>query len=1080
MDMTPDEASLASAGQDIAILFRVIDSQYTAQSDSSGNDHRLFRNQKERFELWAINLGLYQRGHASLDYRFRDAATHKIHARKLLQNLLSALRQLEATIDPSTKGDDDANEQFDGVQDDLDLEEDDTLDDYADEDMAGSAIELMTDCIDHLFKLAMEVRNVSTRLNASKGFRYKQIDTENGLDLFNQMAVLQVDQMHVKSIMTVNEKLSENRQADLDYLVQRLADANILRRRQFAYWSYHRLRLDHVVNTMLEVAPVNQPMPLKAPSYTSKPTTATALIATKALPFEDNDTQSIASVMTLPMVEGSSGFRLEYPPPPTLPTSGDFEEPKEFECPYCYTICPASFLKKKKWEAHVRKDLRPYICTQPDCTNGTQMYDTFGEWATHEYSHQQSKAGLAEGKRLLKDDPNLTSRLRTCVFCLHRSNDLGNHFQHVAAHLLRIALFAMPRTRGNDDDEHSVDSQLPSVGSNRSAQTSIDSRGTRASASRASDASADHAPDATEEVLSAVPPADPLTPLGRVQALARILHTTWRPQVTMFLRSSLGIVGANRYHKALDLYELIKEEILDPALLMNPGGDVEVGEQREALIHEVQVVLQQLLEEGNPKPVDSAYRLRRAKNLKHTPLLHDGDAQPAKTSTLNAANLTLLTAQAQEQNEGDGTNSPFSGLQYWVTELKVDNKNADKSNDALPDTFVSDTESLDDLSSTLDHQDGEGVADGTRNFPSDSPKASIDEEEQRQPLGGPPPPRPAPAVFGGPSPIAASAQLPHGQQPILNSALSYLDQVKVEFSNQPDVYNTFLDIMKDFKSQAIDTPGVIERVLNLFSGHPALIEGFNTFLPPGATMDSPTSLIQQPGEVPREKRRGDHSTDHSPSEAGIALGTSPLRHTKSYEPEEPAVRPGMFDRQPSGHASAARLKTDLPEGFYRSPSVRNSPIDPAWEDWDIDESENDIVDLSEFEGPHSTMESGKTVALDEDVQRGRVYLPEATSMVPRPGIWMMLSRIEDGVLAKLRASGRYIVFFRRGLRCSAQLANPVQDTPIRNYKISLRADKGNLSQKGRHTSRSGANTFYLKLWTTLNSLGSMTRCVCPP
>ena len=33
-------------------------------------------------------------------------------------------------------------------------------------------------------------------------------------------------------------------------------------------------------------------------------------------------------------------------------------------------------------------------------------------------------------------------------------------------------------------------------------------------------------------------------------------------------------------------------------------------------------------------------------------------------------------------------------------------------------------------------------------------------------------------------------------------ALSYLDQVKVRFVHQPDVYNQFLDIMKDFKSQA--------------------------------------------------------------------------------------------------------------------------------------------------------------------------------------------------------------------------------------------------------------------------------------
>ena len=32
---------------------------------------------------------------------------------------------------------------------------------------------------------------------------------------------------------------------------------------------------------------------------------------------------------------------------------------------------------------------------------------------------------------------------------------------------------------------------------------------------------------------------------------------------------------------------------------------------------------------------------------------------------------------------------------------------------------------------------------------------------------------------------------------------------------------------------SIDTPGVISRVSNLFRGHSELIEGFNTFLPPG-------------------------------------------------------------------------------------------------------------------------------------------------------------------------------------------------------------------------------------------------------
>ncbi|KAJ2968924.1 hypothetical protein NUW58_g10111 [Xylaria curta] len=55
---------------------------------------------------------------------------------------------------------------------------------------------------------------------------------------------------------------------------------------------------------------------------------------------------------------------------------------------------------------------------------------------------------------------------------------------------------------------------------------------------------------------------------------------------------------------------------------------------------------------------------------------------------------------------------------------------------------------------------------------------------------------PVPAGSAG-----TNGALQQGQQPILNDALSYLDQVKVQFADQPDVYNKFLDIMKDFKSQ---------------------------------------------------------------------------------------------------------------------------------------------------------------------------------------------------------------------------------------------------------------------------------------
>lgn len=42
---------------------------------------------------------------------------------------------------------------------------------------------------------------------------------------------------------------------------------------------------------------------------------------------------------------------------------------------------------------------------------------------------------------------------------------------------------------------------------------------------------------------------------------------------------------------------------------------------------------------------------------------------------------------------------------------------------------------------------------------------------------------------------------PHVQATLnVKDALSYLDQVKVQFAEHPDVYNRFLDIMKDVSS----------------------------------------------------------------------------------------------------------------------------------------------------------------------------------------------------------------------------------------------------------------------------------------
>ncbi|KAL2754998.1 hypothetical protein ACRALDRAFT_2042819 [Sodiomyces alcalophilus JCM 7366] len=155
--------------------------------------------------------------------------------------------------------------------------------------------------------------------------------------------------------------------------------------------------------------------------------------------------------------------------------------------------------------------------------------------------------------------------------------------------------------------------------------------------------------------------------------------------------------------------------------------------------------------------------------------------------------------------------------------------------------------------------------------------------------------------------------LAQGQQPILNDALTYLDQVKVQFHDQADVYNRFLDIMKDFKSQAIDTPGVINRVSELFAGHPNLIQGFNTFLPPGYRIECGT------GSDPNTIRV---TTPMGTTVQSIAGRGNPADGPHPHPgPGQPlfAQRGGNWPQQPPQHG------VESPEATFSTP-VQNSGV----------------------------------------------------------------------------------------------------------------------------------------------------------
>uniref|UniRef100_A0A1A8J9P3 Paired amphipathic helix protein Sin3a n=2 Tax=Nothobranchius kuhntae TaxID=321403 RepID=A0A1A8J9P3_NOTKU len=207
---------------------------------------------------------------------------------------------------------------------------------------------------------------------------------------------------------------------------------------------------------------------------------------------------------------------------------------------------------------------------------------------------------------------------------------------------------------------------------------------------------------------------------------------------------------------------------------------------------------------------------------------------------------------------------------------------------------------------------------------------------------------PIPAVHAGPLHHGAAAQ-PHGppvmsghghtaatqasaqghqqfQRLKVEDALSYLDQVKLQFGNQPQVYNDFLDIMKEFKSQSIDTPGVISRVSQLFKGHPDLIMGFNTFLPPGYKIEVQTNdlvNVTTPGQI-------HHITPHGISVQNIPITGASTQHQPQLPSAAITMAPPLQPQPTTAKISKPVQPQALTTSSQSNPSIpaHTSPRSP--------------------------------------------------------------------------------------------------------------------------------------------------------
>ena len=295
----------------------------------------------------------------------------------------------------------------------------------------------MVDIINGLFKMSLLIRHPSRRdelsRKAEQAVKFEPFDAS-----------------HVSSkFPNANE-----------FLVQRLAAANALRRANLAYWERHHAKMaidaQEKSDDLEEPAQGSQAPPLSG----SQAPPLSGTIATEPLanvlswsrPTDLADLEGTLSVTSY----GSSlttGRTAKMPPRPEAASTGPFE------CPICFFLVTAR--SQESWIKHVFLDLRPYVCLFEPCHSPNKQYSSRSDWYEHELSEHIVP--------LLSKEPTSLH----CPLCFEKDMEKTTIRRHLAKHLEELALFVLP-ARLLDDDTQSENAENVDILALAPDQASLD------------------------------------------------------------------------------------------------------------------------------------------------------------------------------------------------------------------------------------------------------------------------------------------------------------------------------------------------------------------------------------------------------------------------------------------------------------------------------------------------------------------------------------------------------------------------------------------------------------------------------
>ncbi|KAL5784331.1 hypothetical protein ACOSQ2_006723 [Xanthoceras sorbifolium] len=104
-----------------------------------------------------------------------------------------------------------------------------------------------------------------------------------------------------------------------------------------------------------------------------------------------------------------------------------------------------------------------------------------------------------------------------------------------------------------------------------------------------------------------------------------------------------------------------------------------------------------------------------------------------------------------------------------------------------------------------------------------------------------------------------SGYCPSSSEELSQRSYAYIKAVQIRFKDQPDLYNKFSGLLRDFRDQRIHAAALGLQIKKLFEGHEDLLLGFNGFMPEGYMISLDDDEDEEEEETQTEEEEGEIS-----------------------------------------------------------------------------------------------------------------------------------------------------------------------------------------------------------------------------